>query len=329
MDEMTRVREFRADAPAPDRARLAPGRRRLLDAAERGARPRRLRADWRLAVAGAAVAVTAAAFAGSQLAGGGADTAAPPAASSIRSHVDLTDAATVLRHAADTVERLPDPEPRDGQWTYVRTRQGATENGGHQEPSTQESWYRYDDPEFENWKEGDDHSPRERFRFLASLPDDPEKALARIRWFYPSDGGGEPSGDTPREPRDAHHYRAAGVLIKSYPMAHQGLARLYRALATVDGVEVVDHLVKDAAGRDAIALYFEDGEKGPAGFPETTDLLLIDPDTYTYLGTRSTVAEDFTDELPDGTVHELRKGQVLWDTAVLRTALVDAEGRRP
>ncbi|SEP71377.1 hypothetical protein [Streptomyces radiopugnans] len=82
------------------------------------------------------------------------------------------------------------------------------------------------------------------------MADDPE--LARIRWFYPSDGGGEPSGDTLRESRDAHHYRAAGVLIKSYPMAHQGLARLYRALATVDGVEVVDHLVKDAAGRDAI-----------------------------------------------------------------------------
>ncbi|GAA3639159.1 CU044_5270 family protein [Streptomyces chitinivorans] len=328
MDEMTRVRDFRADAPAPDRARLAPGRQRLLDAAEHRARPRRLRADWRLAVAGAAVAVTAAAFAGSQLVGGGADTAAPPAASSVRPHADLKDAATVLRRAADTVERLPDPEPRDGQWTYIKTRQGAAENGGHQESSTQESWYRYDDPEFENWKEGDDHSPRERFRFLASLPDDPEKVLERIRWFYPSNGT-RPSDDAPEEPDDAHHYRAAGVLIKSYPMAHQGLARLYRALATVDGVKVVDHLVEDAAGRDAIALYFEGDEKGPAGFPETRDLLLIDPTTYTYLGTRSTVAEEFSEELPDGTEHGMRQGQVLWDTAILRTALVDAEGRRP
>ncbi|MBN3928489.1 CU044_5270 family protein [Streptomyces verrucosisporus] len=328
MDEMTRVRDFRADAPTPDRARLAPGRQRLLDAAGHRARPRRLRADWRLAVAGAAVAVTAAALAGSQLVGGGADTAAPPAASSVRPHADLADAATVLRRAADTVEQLPDPEPRDGQWTYIKTRQGAAENGGYQEPSTQESWYRYDDPEFENWKEGDDHSPRERFRFLASLPEDPEKVLERIRWFYPSNGA-RPSDDAPEAPDDAHHYRAAGVLIKSYPMAHQGLARLYRALATVDGVKVVDHLVEDAAGRDAIALYFEDGGKGPAGFPATRDLLLIDPTTYTYLGTRSTVAEDFSEELPDGTEHGMREGQVLWDTAILRTALVDAEGRRP
>ncbi|MTE18516.1 hypothetical protein F0L17_05105 [Streptomyces sp. TRM43335] len=329
MDEMTRVRDFRAHAPTPDPARLAPGRQRLLEAAGRGARTRRMRSDWRLVVAGAAVAVTVAAFAGGHLVGGGAGTTAPPASSSIRPHVELTDAATVLRHAADTVELIPDPAPRAGQWVYVRTRQGATENGGHQKADTQEAWYRYADPESENWKEGDDHSPRERFRFLASLPDDPEKVLEKIRWFYPSDAGGEPSGDAPEEPRNAHNYRAASVLVESYPMAHEGLARLYRALATVEGVKVVDHLVEDAAGRDAIALYFDGGGQGSAGFPETRDELLLDPTTYTYLGTRSTVIEDHVEEFPDGSRYELRKGQVLWDTAVLRTALVDAEGRRP
>ncbi|QGV81246.1 hypothetical protein [Streptomyces ficellus] len=56
MDEMRTLQDFRADAPAPDHARLTPGRQRLLDEA---ARPRRLRAGWLLATAGAAAAVTA------------------------------------------------------------------------------------------------------------------------------------------------------------------------------------------------------------------------------------------------------------------------------
>ncbi|MGP3632932.1 CU044_5270 family protein, partial [Streptomyces sp. 24-1644] len=36
MDEMTRLRELRADAPVPDRATLAPGRLRLTEAMAAG-----------------------------------------------------------------------------------------------------------------------------------------------------------------------------------------------------------------------------------------------------------------------------------------------------
>lgn len=63
MDEMTRLRELRADAPVPHRAALAPGRKRLTDSIEGGSRRTfRLRADWRIASLGAVVAITAAAL---------------------------------------------------------------------------------------------------------------------------------------------------------------------------------------------------------------------------------------------------------------------------
>ncbi|WP_406733502.1 hypothetical protein [Streptomyces sp. NBC_01794] len=56
MDEMRTLQDFRADAPTPDRARLAPGHRRLLD--EAGRPQRLLRGGWWLAAVGAAAAIT-------------------------------------------------------------------------------------------------------------------------------------------------------------------------------------------------------------------------------------------------------------------------------
>ncbi|MFD1833256.1 CU044_5270 family protein [Streptomyces desertarenae] len=334
MDETTELRRFRADAPVPDRARLAPGRRRLLAAAERGSgtRRRRWRSDWRAAVAGAAVAVAAAAFAGSHLTGADGYVAVPPAASQLPAEAVSGDAAALLERAAATVEGMADPRPRDGQWVYLRTVHGS--QGGSMDTAPREEWRRYDDPAFEDGRQGDDHSPRELFRFLTRLPpDDPEEVLERMRRFYPSDGGAQREegfaepGPGPAESREAHAFRAFRVLAGAYPVAHGGLAELYRAMATVEGVEVADRLVRDAAGRDAVALYL-DGGTGGAEDPRREEVLL-DPVTFTYLGSRTTVVRDHTEDVPGGGGRELEEGQVLLETAVERRALVDAEGKRP
>src|SRR5690349_21369328 len=111
---MKDVREFRAGAPKPDRARLAEGRDRLSSAARRG-RGRRLRADWRFAAVGAAAALTAVAVLASGLGGSGhsgAERTSPAAPRTVPGSVQ-----EVLEQAASTVERAdPPPTPHAGQW---------------------------------------------------------------------------------------------------------------------------------------------------------------------------------------------------------------------
>lgn len=329
MDEMTQIRELRVGAPTPDRARLAPGRQRVADAAEKGSRRRALRADWRLTALGAAAAVVVAVLVGVQLTGGGWGGGPRPSQVVVQAP-PLNDAKALLHRIADAAAQRPDPEPKVGQWVYTKTYDGTFDERDAPSPELaeelgidvgpeQESWYLYADPEFENWKEGDDHSHRERYEFLADLPADPEKAFAKLRKFYPSGDGNE-------ESENAHNARAARVMAGLYPAPPDGIARLYRAMATLEGISVVDHLVEDATGRKAVALYVEPDEGA-----WSRNELLFDPQTLEYVGHRSVaIADDPFDaggEMPES--ERIRKGDVFISQVVLRTALVEREGQQP
>lgn len=328
MDEMTQVRELRADAPTPDRARLAPGRQRLADAAAERSRGRAVRADWRLTALGAAAAVVVAVLVGGQLTGGTGEGADPAASRVVVQAPPLDDAKEVLHRIADAAAQRPDPDPKAGQWVYIKTYDGTFDEENAPPPELaeeldidvgpeRETWYRYADPAFENWKEGDDHSYRERYEFLADLPAEPDQAFAKLRAFYPGGGG-------LGESRNEHNARAAGVLAGLYPAPPEGLARLYRAMATIEGISVVDHLVEDATGQPVIAVYLK--SDGPA-----RDEMLFDPQTLEYVGQRSVAtADDAFDaggEMPES--ERLKKGEVIISEVVLETALVDREGQRP
>ncbi|MFF1835228.1 hypothetical protein ACFVXE_13620, partial [Streptomyces sp. NPDC058231] len=129
MDDMTQLREMRADAPVPDRAALAPGRQRLTDAVAGGRRGLRLRADWRVASIGAAAAITAAALLTTQIGGGPGSSHGATAASPLSLH----SPAEVLNRAADALEKQEAPaEPRPDQWIYTRTKiaAGGAHGGG-------------------------------------------------------------------------------------------------------------------------------------------------------------------------------------------------------
>jgi hypothetical protein len=324
VDEMKDVREFRAGAPKPERARLAEGRDRLSSAAGRG-RGRRLRADWRLAAVGAAAALTAVAVLASGLAGGGhsgAERTVPAATRTVPGSVK-----EVLERAASTVERTdPPPTPHAGQWIYEKKLSASpgiwppsAAAQPEPEPEPQEHWARYADPRFENGKEGDDRSMRERLRFLDELPDDPAAVLKKVRAYYPS-GKGNP------EPEGEHDMRALSVLFESQPIPPQALAKLYRALAAVPGAEVTDHLVRDLAGRDALAVGHD--EKGQKVRRE----ILIDPHTYQYLGDRWLVVKDYKDTFPgadDTPDRPWKAGDLMFQNALLATGVVDHEGDRP
>ncbi|AKH81751.1 hypothetical protein AA958_05550 [Streptomyces sp. CNQ-509] len=330
---MTKLREWREDAPTPDRARLAPGRRRLLDAA--GARKRRrlpVLGDWRVVAGAVAAGVTAVALLSTNL-GGGTGGEGTPAADG-GAHVTTASpgpagrASELLQEAAVVVAADPVPEPEAGDWVYVRT---VAENDGvlHADsPASGEQWYKYADPEFEDWNEGDDHSPRERFEYLAALPEDTDEVLQKARWFYP-ESGGRPDSDDPGAGRSdeelaAWNFGALRVLLASAPMHPVGQSRVYEAMATIPGLRVAEGTVEDAAGRRALA--FSVGPD-PGGMP-VRDEVLIDPTTYTYLGTRSVATGDMA-SLGPADEKEWKKGDTVTSTAVLTTALVDGDGVRP
>ncbi|MGC0332767.1 hypothetical protein RKD23_005757 [Streptomyces sp. SAI-170] len=302
MDEMTAVRDLRSDAPVAGRPDLVAGRDRLLKEAGRASRTRRLRSDWRLAALGAAAAITAAALIGTQVVGDGGSGDVRPGSSYA---IELGSAKDLLNRAADTIAAGPAVTARDGQWIYEKTvESNATDDVDG--PETQEGWKKYADPAFENGKEGDDHSPREQYTFLTGLPDDPRQVRAKARAFY--------YATDPTESRVAHEYRALSVVLsRSYPYDPEGLAKVYRALATVPGVQVAE--VTDVLGRDAIALWVKDGNPS-AGRQE----ILLDPVTYLYRGFR----------LIAGSGEEgLRKGDVIISGVREEVAVVDREGQRP
>ncbi|MFG2766953.1 MULTISPECIES: CU044_5270 family protein [Streptomyces] len=330
MDEMTQLRELRADAPVPDRAALAPGRKRLTDAIEgRGRRTFRLRADWRIASLGAVVAITAAALFVTQI----VDTSDPRQSgpATVAGDLDLSSPAAALGQAADFLERqeVP-PEPRKDQWIYLREENPDQEKQWKEVPAeireemsmsySPDSWIPYDDKAAENDESDTDYrTARESYRIAAGLPEDPEALLAELRKVFPTGDG----SNGPREAKDEHSFRALTVLLESYPLPPDALARIYRAMATVEGVGVTDHLIRDATGRQVIAVtraYDENSRRE----------ILLDPVDYSYAGQRDVVTRTHEISGDDGipsTVH--KRGDILMDIARTRAAVVDAKGQKP
>ncbi len=309
MDEMTLVRELRAEVPAPDRRTLEAGRQRLLErAGRRGGGVWRVHVDRRLVVLAAVAAVVATAVVGTQAITDGQQSG--PANRPPSYVLQLGDAKVLLQDTADVVARGVTPHPRADQWVYTKEAENNLTDQERPGLRERESWDRYADTSLENGKAGDDHSRREMFQFLADLPNDATEVKKRARTFYPDKDNAE------TEPQ--HDFRALSILAMSRPVHPQGLAAVYRAMATVPGVKAAQ--VTDAAGRDAIALYLPADGRGSLGSE-----FLIDPRTGLYSGSRSVALKDNQD--PDvGPSDHYKKGDVVIDHVILKTALVDEEG---
>lgn len=318
MDEMTEMRELRADAPTPDRARLAPGRQQLLEAAQKGA-ARRMRLDWRVTAAGGAATVIAIAAVVAVLVGGdGPERSVRPAGP------DLTSATALLEQAAEVVSQQPEPHPRDGQWVYLKTaqcRSGATDAAPDAKPEVSEEWVQYDSPVREDDTDGDNEpSQRRLFRLLASLPDDSAEIRKLALDMFPIDK------DTGSTREQAGTFALLATLDEAYPVHPQGMARLYRALAADPGVEVVPHPVKDPMGHDAIAVYPDPGSKAVQRRE-----YLLDPETFQYRGTRSVAVRDYEEKYEDGSSarRSHKKGEVSFCEMKMTQSLVDRDGQKP
>ncbi|MCC9706688.1 CU044_5270 family protein [Streptomyces sp. MNU76] len=315
---MTKLHELRADAPTPERARLVPGRRQLLSAAQQGS-ARRTRWDWRVTAAGVAATVVTIAVLVTMLVGGdeperGVQPAGP----------DLTSATALLEQAAEVVSQQPDLRPRDGQWVYLKTARcqyGASDAAPDAEPEVSEEWVQYDSPVREDDTDGDDEpSQRRLYRLLASLPDDPAEIRERAADMFPM---GEDTGLTDEQ---IETFALLATLDEAYPVPPQGMAKLFRALAADPGIKVVPHLVKDPMGQDAIAIYPDLGSK----VVQRREYLL-DPDTFQYQGTQSVAVRDYDEKYEDGSSvgGSYKKGDVTFCEMKMTQSLVDRDGEKP
>ncbi|MFD4627846.1 CU044_5270 family protein [Streptomyces sp. NPDC058475] len=306
MNELPQARALRADAPLPDSDRLAPQRAMLTEAFQQEALGRRS-APLRTPLPRRRIVLVTAAAAGALAVTGGVvaslpdDTPGTAPAARGRQLLSAQASADTLELAAATVEKLGVTEPGPKQWVYEKST--SLDRG---EPHTSEQWTRWDgtgsarlpgvapagdnsgfDPtklqvwygpnQEEKWKkEGyDDRSQRQFYRFLATLPRDPDRMMRRIREEHAI---GDIKGETSAE-RD---WREIDVLYRSVLIPPNAQAGLFRALAKIPGARV-EKGVKDPLGRAAIGVtvnYTEPSASGRLGKQE----IFFDPKTYAYLG---------------------------------------------
>ncbi|MFG2723795.1 CU044_5270 family protein [Streptomyces canus] len=142
------------------------------------------------------------------------------------------------------------------------------------------------------------------YRWLASLPTDPDTLLARLRkQARPVEG----------ESRDQAVFSLIGDLIGGTIMPPANAAAFYKAAAKLPGVREIPDAV-DAAGRHGIAITLDD-----TGFA-TRDEWIFDKETLALLGARFYITD------PDrGITTETLAGT----SAVMETAVVGGKGEVP
>ncbi|MFJ9627600.1 CU044_5270 family protein [Streptomyces sp. NPDC101175] len=300
---------LRADVPLPDSGRLAPQRALLTEAFRQEAavaeRPGAVALPRRRVVLMTAAAATGLVVTGGVVAALSADdpgAAAPTATTpSGRRLLSAQASADTLELAAATVARSGATEPRPKQWVYEKST-----SFDHGTPRSAEQWTRWDgtgaaslpgapgpdptssfDPdklsvwyfpnEEEKWKkEGyDDRSQRQFYRFLATLPSDPDRMMAAIRKAHAI-------GDIKGETRAQRDWREIDVLYRSVLIPPNAQAGLFRALAKIPGARV-EKGVEDPIGRAAIGVTVTYAEATPSGWQGKQELF-FDPRTYAYLG---------------------------------------------
>jgi hypothetical protein len=259
--------------------------------------------------------------------------------------------------AAPTADAA-EPTPRPHQWVYIkelRVKYGA------RKPFTHERWIRVDGRKFVNpidprrvarprevRREGMDWPSAQ----VARRPRCPEKpmrippAVGLAHWFsnpaaVPTDPDGllaavyqlvENPACAPIVGGDTVQDRAFmlidGMLQTLMPADVR--AALYRALAKIPGVTVVQGAT-DAAGRRGVAFARAAAVEGPGSSGWLRLEIILDSDTYRYLGARHVVTRDrFVPDVPSGRKGtRFRKGQVLVSRAQLALAVVDAPCQRP
>ncbi|WP_329430422.1 CU044_5270 family protein [Streptosporangium sp. NBC_01495] len=111
------------------------------------------------------------------------------------------------------------------------------------------------------------NTPNKLYDYVAGLPTDPDALLARIRKDYRDNG------------RDVTTFGVIAKLFRDNQLIPPKTnAALYRALAKIPGVRVIENAM-DYAGRQGIGVAFDRGSRKGNG-----QLIVLNPKTYRYMG---------------------------------------------
>jgi hypothetical protein len=320
MSDLDLVDRFRADLPSADPAALSRARARMF---QEPPPRRRVRWAWRLAPAGALAAAVAVAVA----AGGVSHPKTPPkhdAAPAPHSAAPTgpriaTDAAGVLRLAADEVRTAPALPAKPGQFVYVETLD-ATDNVVNLEtkpkwvppkPTIRKIWLAVDGVRPGLLREFDAKTGKQIDElatdahtvpaYVRDLPTDPKAMLA---WLRQGDAGTYSDGS------DAAAWGKIGDTLREQYVTPPEQAALFEAAARFKGITLVKRA--DLAGRKGVAV--------SRLYRGVRSEYIFDARTYDFLGERIVVVGDLP-PYPKGVVSS-------W-TARLRVAIVDRAGQLP
>lgn len=334
---MTEIRNLTPDA-SPDVSADAPPS----GAHEEARLPRPARRSGRRPVlAGACAALVLAAAAGvAGLTGGSGGPGGPGSAGAPPTGAVPAPVVQVVRGSAEglagavadisgAAARAELPEPRPGQFLYVRSEvswmvswEGA--DGKNQsyvdKIHRREVWMSPDGAKgwlMEPYRESigrdgvtlDDPGNLEpsinapSYDYLRTLPTDPDLLLKKIYEETKGEGNGP----------DQQAFTTIGDLVREQVVPPKLAAGLYRAAARIPGVVLVDDSA-DAAGRHGVAIARTDEADG------ARTEWIFDRETYTYLGERTVQTRD---------VEGVEAGTVRGHTAVTDRAVVDAIKQLP
>lgn len=301
---------------------------------------RRVGGNRRLALIGAAVAVTVLAGVAGVAQFGGQDSseaAGSPEGSVPASVVQAgqgtaqgLNSTVALISGAASREKLPDPEP--GQFVYIESQVSwLTDTQGADGKSTayvqklhsRQVWMSPDGRR--GWliepgngttsREGltlDDDSEAAAVRptlgapsydYLKELTTDPDELLKKIYKETKGQGNGP----------DQQAFTTIGDLVREQVMPAELTSALYRAAAKIPGVVVVEKTA-DAAGRQGVAIARTDENSG-----DRTEWI-FDSKTFSYLGERTVQMRDRSG---------IKAGTVIGHTAITKRAIVDEMKERP
>ena len=317
MSDLDLVERFRADLPAADPAALSRARARMFH--EPAPERRRTRWAWRLVPAGAlaaAVAVAVTAYPTNPANRTNHPAVLPPGNSAPQI---ATDAAGVLRLAADEVRTAAPLPAKPGQFVYVETLD-ATDNVINLEtrpkwvppqPKLRKIWLSVDgvkpgllrefDPKTGKQTEESATDAHTVPAYVRTLPTDPKAMLA---WLHRGDAGAYHDGS------DAEAWGKIGDTLREQYVTPAEQAALFEAAAMFPGITMVKQA--DLAGRKGVAVSRIDHQ---VRFD-----YIFDAKTYDFLGERVVVV---------GNLPPYPKGVVSRWTARLQVAIVDRAGQRP
>jgi hypothetical protein len=295
MNDLDLVREMRADVQSPTRARLAPGRARLLASISRPSRPRYPRRAI-LPVGVAAAAAVAIVIASGAVSGPATRSTAAKAPA-----IRLTLTAQLLSTAAAAVAKQPAVRPGPDQWFYTKL----VEYDYGQPMRSGGNWETFDGRQTAYFQDGQlivhtgplitgggptaldkynaNATSLTAYNALASLPSSPWALLAVVARQVAAVGaqnvaaGSPVSWYTPASPGGLEFDYLAQLLWNAAGAAAPPAAEaaVFRAMAAIPGVSS-QRGITDVAGQPAIGLSASGGKSQ----------LLVDPQTYRVIGVR-------------------------------------------